>query len=208
MSADVAKAAELINRNQFDEAGKLLDEALRKFDALLADASRNYVCFARDDDFKSYMKQIETEKGASAAESVVRVSDAFGVALQMKAFIASDRKEWKAALEYLDRKIKYCPYDIQALTEKGYILHGQGINEEALAVYRKAVGIGTTHHAPAADLALAFRGAGSTLIDLHRLDEAETCYKKSLELDPDSKLAHDELEYIKQARAANSAGKQ
>lgn len=206
LSAKVSKAAELISRNQFEESGKLLDEALKEFHALMNDTSRTYVCFNLDKDFKDYMKELEAQKGKQAADTVVRVSAAFGLALQMKAFIASDMKQWKAALEYLDTKIQYCPYDIGVLTEKAYILHSQSMNAEALAIYKKAVEIGAARDAEVSDQAVALRGMGSTLIDLDKLDEAESYYKKSLELDPNSKLAHDELEYIKQARAAKKAG--
>ena len=183
ISANVSKAADLISRNQFEESGKLLDEALKDFGALMTDTGSTYVASTATGISGITWKGSLKRKGKTAANTVVRVNAAFGMALQMKAFIASDLKQWKMALEYLDRKIQYCPYDIEALTEKAYILHGQSMNDEALADYKKAVEIGAAHHAAISDQAVALRGMGSTLINLDKLDEAETYYKKSLELD-------------------------
>jgi hypothetical protein len=51
--------------------------------------------------------------------------------------------------------------------------------------------------APRAQVARALRGEGVQLVDLDRLEEAETVLKKSSELEPDSEVAKKELDYIK-----------
>ena len=53
--------------------------------------------------------------------------------------------------------------------------------------------------------AKAMRGAGVTLIDLNRLDEAERMLLESLQIDPDSEVAKNELNYIKSLRGGRSA---
>jgi tetratricopeptide (TPR) repeat protein len=88
-------------------------------------------------------------------------------------------------------------------SEKGYILSRQGNHEAALGSYEVATTI--RHWASPPQLARALRGRGATLIDLKRLDDAEEAFKRSLVLDPDSKVAMNELEYIAQLRAAAAA---
>jgi hypothetical protein len=54
--------------------------------------------------------------------------------------------------------------------------------------------------APASQIARAVRGQGVQLIDLDRLDEAENVLRRSLELEPESKVAQNKLGYIENLR--------
>jgi hypothetical protein len=47
--------------------------------------------------------------------------------------------------------------------------------------------------APPSQVARALRGQGVQFVDLERLDEAEAVLRESLELDPDSETARNEL---------------
>jgi tetratricopeptide (TPR) repeat protein len=201
LSPGVMQATQLIKDKKFVEGAKILDDALAKFEILMKDKSRTYVCFMQDEDFQDYMKDLKAQKGDAAAQSVTRVEASFGISLQMKAFMASDAKKWSEALEYLEKEIEYCPYDPQSLVEMGYIFHVAGKNKQALEIYDIAARIGAVHHTPDKEKAKALRGQASTLIDLGNLDDAESIYKDSLKLDPDSQIARDDLEYIKKVRA-------
>jgi len=61
-------------------------------------------------------------------------------------------------------------------------------------LYAKAAS--TRAWTPSSVRAKALRGAGVTLIDLGRLDEAQTILERSLTLEPDNNLARSELAYI------------
>lgn len=54
---------------------------------------------------------------------------------------------------------------------------------------------------------LVLRGIGFALIELDRLDEAQLAFEASLEVEPSSELAKNELIYIEQVRARKAASK-
>lgn len=60
----------------------------------------------------------------------------------------------------------------------------------------------------ARQIARALSGKGVQLIDLERLDEAETALRQSLELEPESEIARNELEYIEQLRSQRAEEKE
>jgi tetratricopeptide (TPR) repeat protein len=83
--------------------------------------------------------------------------------------------------------------------ERGHTFNRIGRHQEALEAYRIATTI--RPWTPRRVTARALRGQGSALIDLARFSEAKDVYNASLELDPESELAHKELEYIEHALA-------
>jgi len=82
--------------------------------------------------------------------------------------------------------------------EKGFILARQGQYADALRSYERAATV--RDWAPPNEIARALRGKGATLVELKRIDEAEESIKRSLVLDPTSKIGRNELEYIIQLR--------
>jgi hypothetical protein len=62
--------------------------------------------------------------------------------------------------------------------------------------------------APSSQIARALRGQGVQLVDLDRLDEAEDALRRSLELEPDSETANNELSYIEDRRRKREAEKE
>ena len=73
-----------------------------------------------------------------------------------------------------------------------------GRKEETLALYEQVSEIGP--HVSALDLAIAWRCRGSVLIEMGRLDDAENAFKSSLEIEPNSEVALNELRYIDHLR--------
>ena len=49
---------------------------------------------------------------------------------------------------------------------------------------------------------MSLRGLGFSLIELKQLDEAEKAFQESLQIEPENKLAQNELAYIQQLRSA------
>ncbi len=195
----VSEAASLVQQERFDEAEKALDGVLAHFAKLMRDGKSKYVSFRSDDDFKLYVAEYQNQGGEGKAK-IIRVHDSFAQALQLKAYIASSRQNWDEALKYLDKKISYAPYEAQPHLEKGYVLNARGRPAEGLESYKKAYELATAHNAARQEKAAALRGMGSALIELGRLDEAEDAYNKSLEIDPENRIALSELAYIRKQK--------
>ena len=76
-------------------------------------------------------------------------------------------------------------------------------HEEAFECYVRAAS--ARDWAPPSQIARALRGQGVQLVDLDRLDEAEDALRQSMELEPDSETAHNELGYIEDLRRKREA---
>jgi tetratricopeptide (TPR) repeat protein len=197
--AAVSKAADLVQQERYDEAGKILDGVLSRFAKLMRDSNAKYVAFRSDEDFKQYEAAFNTGQGGKV--KIMRVHDSFTQALQLKAYIASSLQKWDVAIDYLDKKIAYAPFEAQPHLEKGYVLNASGKPADGLESYKLAYELTVKHNAAPQEQAAALRGMGSTLIELGRLDEAEDAYNKSLEIEPGNRIALGELEYIAKLRA-------
>ena len=197
----VSKAVELIKQGNLASAETILDGVLARFTSLMDDADKTYVCFRESNDYRQFLNEMQDKQTPGARSQVTRVHDSFGQALQMKAYIASSRKEWDRALEYLNKKISHAQYEAQPYIEMGYILNARGRSKEAAESYRKGYALAVAHGAAKTEQAMALRGLGTAQIELGRLDDAVESFKKSLEIDPGNKTALHELRYIEQMRS-------
>lgn len=121
--------------------------------------------------------------------------------LQMQAFLKSERKDFAGALAQLTELESIAPASAGTLIEKGYIQNGLKKFDEALTTYQVAVALSLKYKSQGPFRAPALRGLGFSLIELHRLDEAEQAFKASLDIDPGNQLARNELAYISDLRA-------
>ncbi len=129
---------------------------------------------------------------------VVWVAPSYSKAFYLLAFINVERKNWFAAMAFIDQAISLEPDHPLPLCEKALILSHLGRHQEAHDLFTIAAEI--RPWAPLNQRARALRGAAVALIDLKRLDEAEVLLKKSLEIEPESKVALNELGYIRKLR--------
>lgn len=196
----VIKAVELIKQGEIGKANSILDGVLSRFAKLMEDNTRTYVCFRQTSDYNQFLDDIQSRQGLEARSRVTRIHDSFVQALQMKAYIASAMKQWDQAIDYLNKKISYAPYDAQPYIEMGYVLNQQGKTQMAFDTYKKAYALAVEHSTAKMEQAMALRGMGTSLIDLGKLDDAVASFNKSLELDPGNKIALSELQYIEQIR--------
>jgi tetratricopeptide (TPR) repeat protein len=120
--------------------------------------------------------------------------------LQMQAFIAAERRELPAALSLLASIEAIAPVSAGTAAERGYVLNQLGRPEEALTAYKRALSLSTRYHSQSQYQAAALRGIGFSLIELQRLDEAETTFQDSLKIEPNNEGAVNELAYIRSLR--------
>lgn len=107
------------------------------------------------------------------------------------------------ALGVLERGRELEPSNPHFNFEIAQALLRSGQAENAMAFYDAVSEVGP--HVSAAKLAVAKRGRGTALIDLKRLDEAQAAFRESLEHEPESALALNELIYIEQLKMGHQA---
>lgn len=133
-----------------------------------------------------------------AQKMVVWITPSYSKALYLLAFIYVEREDWLKAMMYIDQAVKLEPDHPLILCEKALILSRLAYHEDAYDLFMKA--FESRSWAPHTQRARALRGAAIALIDLKRLDEAEKLLKKSLEIEPENRVALGELGYIGELR--------
>lgn len=144
------------------------------------------------DDFVGYVAHAKPKK------KVVWTVPSYSRACYHVAFAAVERNDLATADEWIERGLALEPDHPLLLCEKALVLGTKKRHEDALHHFQLAA---KSHPWHASWVARALRGEGFELIELRRLDEAETAFKKSLELEPGSHVARSELEVIRDLRA-------
>jgi tetratricopeptide (TPR) repeat protein len=107
--------------------------------------------------------------------------------LELGTLLRDDLRDYQNAAAYLRKAIKLDPQSALAHHKLGAVLRAQGKLPEAIASYRRAIGIDAT-------LVRAYIGLGALLCDeLRDYRNAEAWFRKALELDPKSVAAHSNL---------------
>lgn len=200
--ADSAKGAELHERvndlatlvraKKLAEAQQLAAELRKQFEADFDPTLRQYTFQSKQEylDFKS-----------SSQDPFEWIDWGYQQCLQIQAFIASERRDFTLALSLLTAIEGVAPVSANAANERGYILNQLGRPDDAIVAYRRALLLATRYPSQQPFHATALRGIGFALIELNRLDEAESTFNESLRVDPGNRLALNELAYIRQLRA-------
>jgi len=98
------------------------------------------------------------------------------------------------AIECIERGLALEPEQPWLWIEKGKLLNKSGRHEAASDCYATAVN--ARAWVPQTVVARALRGQSYSLVEMGRLEEARSTCLQSLDLDPESQVAKDELEYI------------
>lgn len=205
ITADCAKGSQLrdqantlietVKAKHFVDAEKLAEQLRKSYEAEFDPQLKQYT-------FQS--KEEYDEFRAVSSEKFEWIDWGYKESLQMQAFIKSEKRDFLGALEILRKIEKLAPLSAGVLTETGYALNQLGRFDEALSIYKKAHDLSIRYATQRSFKASALRGMSFALIDLRRLDEAEQALKKSLELEPTSHVALNELKYIQSLRSSRS----
>jgi tetratricopeptide (TPR) repeat protein len=189
----------LMEKGDMAGAEKILSEIVCKMPADWKPAKETkdeITVFCWDqDEFISYSKFFAPDL---KNKKIVWTGPSYSKAYFKLAYIAVELKNFENALRYLDKALALEPDHPGLLCEKAYVLSRQKHYQEAYDLYMKAVDIRAW--ASAIQRARSLRGAGTVLIDLGRLDEAEKVFKRSLEVEPGNKRAQGELSHIGKLR--------
>lgn len=185
----VSAARELIGRKKFDEAVELLDSVIAFFETRYVTTNTTCVSVETKADFQRFLTQ-------SGRTNAVWLDWSYKQAYYFKAFIATELNEHERALRLLDKVLEVSPDDVGALSEKGNIYNITGRPRQGLEQNRKAWELAKDVDSRKPLAARALRGMGYAYVELGRLQEAEAAYRDSLTLDPDNRIALEELTYI------------
>jgi len=156
-----------------------------------------YISVANADELDRYRRDHRGDR------EVVCIDWGYREALQLKAFMLSEQREFDKALDLLRFQAKIAPYSAAPYTERGYILNvGLRRPQEGLEAYRHALALAREFESASAKEPVALRGIGFALIELGDLDQAESMFQASLEIDPGNELALNELSYIEHLRSS------
>jgi tetratricopeptide (TPR) repeat protein len=134
------------------------------------------------------------------------VDGSYSRAWYQLAVVASKEGRFENALCCIDCGVELEPGHPELWNEKGYLLGRLERHQEAFDCYVRAASV--RDWAPPSQVARALRGQGVQLVDLERLDEAEDALRRSLELEPGSETALNELGYIEELRRKRDAGEE
>jgi len=201
---ELCSAQRLIQERRFEEARTYLEALVSRMPAGWKPVARSggQVLFAYWD-----MEHFQACAAKDAEKNIRRneilwVQPSYSKAYYYLAFISLESRRAAEANQYIDKALALEPDHPMLLLEKGTILQHLKANEEALKYFNSVAlssGCATNY-----EKARALRGQGVILIELGRLDEAERALNESLRLEPGSKVALNELGYIRRIRSGTA----
>lgn len=196
----VDKAVEHIQAKEFRQAALLLDGVLDRAPAdyrhEVEQDGKLSIHFWSLDEFLAYVVWM---KANGTERDVVWIANAYPRAAYYLAYTSVERKAYDKALEYLERGLKLDPDSPRLNHEKCQVYLRTKRTREALAIYSSLLAKPNFFIVPT-DRAMLLRGKGYAEIELGNFDAAEASLRQSLELDPESSVAKNELAFIEQER--------
>lgn len=193
------KVEEMIRRGKFREAERVLETFAKELPETppTLKPSERYLegCFWDSDEFFKFVQ----DNRATLQQSLVWNEMPPAKAFYWLAYIAYEWGDLKQALRYIDEGLALDPARPQMLCEKAEILKGLRQFDASLECYREVAA--SAGWVPDKERARAYRGLGYVLIEMRKLDEAESSLRESLKIEPDNETALHELRYIEDLRA-------
>lgn len=196
----VDRAIDNIVAGRFDRAEKLLGKVIQNtpsnYEFQREHENILYIKFWDVDEFVHY---VTWQHAQGQDRSVTWLPSAYPRAFYHLAFVKVHNGDYERAIDLLEDGQTIEPTNPKFVHEKSQALIRLGRYNQALHLLSNFGPIGpfVSGH----DMARAFRTRGFALIELQLLDDAELAFNESLEFDPGSEVAHNELDYIKHLRA-------
>jgi len=195
----VDKAIELLINGDQLEAHNLLEEVIKN-------TPKNYQYKYEEDgnlfikfwDLTEFTRYVDIYKDEQD-RSISWLLNAYPRAYYILGCLSVQQKDYHEAVKYLEAADHLEPDNPSILNEKAVTYSAMGDHAKALSLYERVLDVGPL--VTEEDRAIALRGKGVQLIDLGQLDAAEKALEESLKYDPDSRIAHGELEYIADLRS-------
>lgn len=207
-TADVEKvhaALDALSQGKLDQAEQLLLEVIAntpcEYQNSVEDEDGISIKFWGQADFIQYVTW-QSDHGL-ANKNIQWIGNAYPRAYYHLGFLCVKRKQFARAIEYLAQGRRLEPHNPMFVLETAQAMVQSGRLQEALSLFDQIHEIGP--HISAHNLAVARRGRGFVLIEMGDLDRAEAAFKSSLEIEPQSSVALNELQYISHLRSGGKA---
>jgi tetratricopeptide (TPR) repeat protein len=196
--ADVVnRAAELIGKDP-GQVIELLKPVIAAFEADHKDNPDTFFCASTPAETLMVLGTAAADK-----KDAVAIDGTYCDALFITGFSLIDLDRQDDAKAFLQNASDRAPYNGHYMNELAEWHKRKGDWQTAYALFDRASGLG--EFAPSdyknEQTARALRGMGFSLIEMGKLDDAETKFKQSLKLEPKNPSAKHELQYIKEQRA-------
>ena len=194
-------AAKLVSDGQSERAiSDYLDVILLNFAQALKD-EKSPVYSARTPAEALYY----TADAAKHHQKAVVLNNLWSETLYLKGFALIDLGRLDDAQKTLEMAVVVAPKNSRVLAELGLVHQLKMDYSETLDLMKQAAAAAKAY-SPAevrdAELAHAWRGTASVLVEQGKLNQAEKLYKKCLKLDSNDARAKSELDYIERLRAS------
>ena len=202
--AAVEKAFGLIAIGSLDQAMSILDGVIARQTAAHADETRRIYCARSLAESLAYMLE-----AAAAKQPAVALDQTWADALFYKGFVLLDLRRYDEAALWYEKALALSPSNARYLAERGEIEKARRDWPAALATFQRAADAASLspEDNKSFEQRRAWRGISFALVEMNRLDEAETWLAKCLALDPGDEKALGELAYIRQQRAKGAIPK-
>ncbi len=139
-------------------------------------------------------------ESASKKEATIAIGPEWATAFFMKAYALIDLRRLPEARTNLTRAVELSPNNSQFLSELAHLFQIDKNVTESQRLFVHAEECARTFspdEAKVGERTRALRGQGYNLVEMGRLDEAESKYRECLKLDHKDRAALDELKYLK-----------
>lgn len=199
-SARVDQALGLIQAKQPEAGLAELDQVIRDYEADYAGEKGQIFCASSPEET---LQELAAHAVAAKGRAIA-IGTPWCYALWAKGFALIDLDRLDEAATFLERAVAMWPMRAQFRSELGYVYQMLKRPDDALASYTQAADLAERLAGDERKRALriAWYGMGFALIELDRLDEAETTLEKCLKLTPDDKKVASELQYVRDQKEA------
>ena len=198
----VDKAIELLLNGDQLEASNLLEEVIKNtpqdYRHKYEEDGNLFIKFWDLTEFTRYVDIYKDEQDGS----ISWLLNAYPRAYYILGCLSVQQKNYHEAIKYLEAADRLEPNNPSILLEKAVAYLTIGDPAKALSLNERVLEVGPL--VTEEDRAMALRGKGVALIDLGQLDAAEKALEESLKYEPDSRIAHGELDYIADLRSGGS----
>ena len=180
-----------------------LNLVIAYYEKLYSSESRRIYCARTPAEESAYL----AESGSKKQEALV-LGPQYSKAHYLKGYALLELEQPAAARSSLDKALELSPLNANYLNESAHLYQAEKNWEESLKQFMRAADCARAYSPDedqTSELSRALRGQGYCLIELGQLAEAEAIYLECLRVDPDDKIAMDELAYTQDQKIFQAA---